>query len=133
MPEFIFMPTCDDCTVADARAVYDEARDTGLRYVGFKDLGLPVERLKDLASAIRSGGQQVVLEIVSERKEEELRSARAAINLGVDYLLGGTHAREVARMLVGTGIPTIRFRGVSAAIRAGCAATSRILSPARGS
>ena len=41
MIEFIFMLTRNDQTVSDARDVYDTLRDTGLRYVGFKDIGLP--------------------------------------------------------------------------------------------
>ena len=111
MPEFIFMLTRNDVTVEDAFEVYDEVRDAGLRYVGFKDVGLPFDRLKALTEAIHEGGQEVMLEVVSEEKEDELRSARAALDLGVDYLLGGTHAGEVTRMISGTGIRYCPFPG----------------------
>jgi len=111
MPEFIFMLTRNDVTVEDAFDVYDEVRDAGLRYVGFKDVGLPFDRLKALTEAIHEGGQEVMLEVVSEEKEDELRSARAALDLGVDYLLGGTHAGEVTRMISGTGIRYCPFPG----------------------
>lgn len=111
MPEFIFMLTHEDVTVENALEVYDEVRDTDLRYVGFKDVGPSFERLKELADAIHEGGHEVMLEVVSERKEDELRSARAALDLGVDYLLGGTHAGEVAEILGGTGVRYCPFPG----------------------
>jgi hypothetical protein len=111
MPEFIFMLTCDDRTVDDALATCHEIRDTGLQYVGFKDIGLPIEQLRELAAAISDGGQKVVFEVVSERKEDELRAARAAIDIGVDYLLGGTQARDVVEILAGSGIRYFPFPG----------------------
>ncbi len=111
MPEFVFMLTRNDVTVDDAFEVYAEVRDAGLRYVGFKDIGLPFDRLKALTETIQDGGQEVMLEVVSEEKEDELRSARAALDLGVDYLLGGTHAEEVTRMLSGTDIRYCPFPG----------------------
>ncbi len=111
MPEFIFMLTHEDVTVENALEVYDEVRDAGLRYVGFKDVGPPFDELKLLAEAIHEGGQEVMLEVVSERKEDELRSARAALDLGVDYLLGGTHADEVAEIVAGTGVRYCPFPG----------------------
>ncbi|HET9927719.1 MAG TPA: HisA/HisF-related TIM barrel protein, partial [Rubrobacter sp.] len=98
-------------TIEDAFEVYDEVRDAGLRYVGFKDVGLPFDRLEALTETIHDGGQEVMLEVVSEEKEDELRSARAALDLGVDYLLGGTHAEEVSEMLSETGIRYCPFPG----------------------
>jgi hypothetical protein len=111
MPEFIFMLTKDDVTVEDALEVYEEVRDAGLRYVGFKDVGPSFGHLKELTDTIHDGDQEVMLEVVSERKEDELRSARAAVELGVDYLLGGTHPQEVTDILDRTGIRYCPFPG----------------------
>ncbi len=111
MAEFILMLTRDDVTVDDALDIYDQVKGLGLRYVGFKDIGLPVDRLRRLTDAIRAGGQRVMLEVVSERHEDELRSARAALDLGVDYLMGGTHADEVARLIGGSLIRYFPFAG----------------------
>ncbi len=91
MIEFIFMLTHNDQTVPDALDVYGTLRDTDLSYVGFKDIGLPPARLRELADAIRADGREVFLEVVSERAEDELRSVSAALDIGVDWLLGGTH------------------------------------------
>jgi hypothetical protein len=110
--EFIFMLTHSDRTVPNARAVYDEIRDSGLRYVGFKDIGLPIAELKALSEAIRSDGREVMLEVVSEAKEDELRSIRAALEIGVDWLLGGTHPTEALEILAGAeGIRYCPFPG----------------------
>jgi hypothetical protein len=108
MIEFIFMPTHSDRTVPNARAVYDEVRDTDLRYVGFKDIGLPVAELRALSAAMRADGREVMLEVVSEDKDEELRSIRAALEIGVDWLLGGTHPDEALEILAQAGTP-IRY------------------------
>ena len=91
MFDFIFMLTRNDQTVANAMEVYADIRDTELRYVGFKDIGLPTTRLRELASAMRADGREVFLEVVSERAEDEIRSVEASLEIGVDWLLGGTH------------------------------------------
>lgn len=39
MPEFVVMLTHHDSTVVHARQVYGQVRGTGLRYIGFKDVG----------------------------------------------------------------------------------------------
>lgn len=99
MIEFIFMLTRDDRTVADAEAVYDSIRDTDLHLVGFKDVGLPAARLRALASAMRADGREVFLEVVSERADDELRSVAAGLEIGVDWLMGGTHPDEALAIL----------------------------------
>ena len=86
-------------------SVYDEIRSTGLRYVGFKDIGLPIPELRALADAMRADGREVMLEVVSEDKDEELRSIAAALEIGVDWLLGGTHPDEALEILGGTPTP----------------------------
>ena len=105
MIEFIFMLTHNDQTVPDALDVYGTLRDTDLRYVGFKDIGLPPARLRELADAIRADGREVFLEVVSERAEDELRSVTAALDIGVDWLLGGTHPDEALAVLDRVGPP----------------------------
>jgi hypothetical protein len=103
--EFIFMLTRNDQTVPDARQVYDTLRDTSLRYVGFKDIGLPPSELRALATEMRADGREVFLEVVSERADDELRSVEAALDIGVDWLMGGTHADEALSILDRVGPP----------------------------
>lgn len=108
---FIFMLTHNDRTVADARARLEDVLAAGCRHIGFKDVGLPFGDLADLARDIRSAGGTVYLEVVSLTEESELRSARAALDLEVDFLLGGTRAAAVAPILHGSPIRYFPFPG----------------------
>lgn len=96
--DFILMLTSNDRTIPDARARLDEALEGGARHIGFKDVGLPFADLKGLAQAIRAAGGRSYLEVVSLDEATELASARAAVGLDVDCLLGGTRARAVTEI-----------------------------------
>jgi 4-hydroxythreonine-4-phosphate dehydrogenase len=104
LPEFIFMLTRDDRTIADAREVYESVAGTGIRHVGCKDLGLPRDELAALMDDIRAHGHTSYLEVVSETEEATLASARVAAEIGPDYLIGGTLVEPVQEIIAGTGI-----------------------------
>jgi hypothetical protein len=110
--EFIFMLTHNDATVGDALEVYGTLRDIDeLRYVGFKDVGAPFEQLQALTAAIQADGRTVMLEVVSEDVDAEVRSIEAARRLGVDWVLGGTHPERALPLLAGSGIRYCPFPG----------------------
>jgi hypothetical protein len=94
--DFIFMLTKDDQTVPDARKYVKEIALEGVKHIGFKDIGLPIGELKNLTEDLRKEGVQVYLEVVSLDAESEKRSARVAMDLNVDYLLGGTRPDIIA-------------------------------------
>ncbi len=96
--DFILMLTENDRTIAQARTRLEEALEGGVRHIGFKDVGLPVAELKGLADTIRAAGGRSYLEVVSLDGESELASARAAVALDVDCLLGGTRAEAVTEV-----------------------------------
>lgn len=109
--DFIFMLTRNDRTVADARVHVETALACGIRHIGFKDIGLPFDALARLARRIQEAGASAYIEVVSLDRESELRSVRAAIDLGVDFLLGGTQVEDVLPLLEGTGIRYYPFPG----------------------
>lgn len=111
MIEFIFMLTRDDKTVEDAVAVYEQTRGTGLRYVGFKDIGVGPDVLVDVTRAAHRDGLEVMLEVVSTSVEAELHSLRMATRIGVDWILGGTHADEGIEIVRTTGSRYCPFPG----------------------
>ena len=111
MIEFIFMLTRDDKTLADARGVYASIAGSGVRHVGCKDVGLPVAERKGLMSDIRANGHTTHLEVVSESEEATLASARAAAEIGPDYVIGGTLIEPVQEILEGTGIRFFPYVG----------------------
>ena len=51
------------------------------------------------------------LEVVSTSREAEVRSIGAAIEIGVDYLLGGRHVSDALPLLAGTSVRYFPFRG----------------------
>jgi hypothetical protein len=97
--EFVFMLTHHDRTVDDPTAVYEQIRGCGLRYIGFKDIGVPVAELKEVCARAQADGLEVMLEVVSTTREEELRSVAASAEIGVDWLLGGTHPEDGLEIL----------------------------------
>jgi hypothetical protein len=112
LSEFIFMLTLDDETIPDALAVYREVRDIpGLRYLGFKDIGLPEAELQDLADEMRAGGHETMLEVISLTEADELRAVEVGLRLGVDYLIGGTRPHSVWPLLRGTSMRYFPYVG----------------------
>jgi hypothetical protein len=114
MVEFIFMLTHDDVTVADARQVFTNLKSwrvDHLKYLGFKDIGLPPAELTDLCAEMHDSGYSVMLEVVSEHPEDERRSIAAAKQIGVDFVLGGVDVLGGMRELAGSGIHYFPFVG----------------------
>lgn len=108
---FIFMLTRNDKTVEDAEQHLKTALSAGVHHIGFKDVGLPFERLRELNEAIKAGGATSYLEVVTLDKESEVASAQAAVEIGVDILLGGTNVDAVLPVLAGKGIQYYPFPG----------------------
>jgi hypothetical protein len=109
--DFVFMLTRQDRTVPDAAEHLDVALAAGVRHVGFKDVGLPHDHLAGLARKIREAGAASYLEVVSTDAAHEVASARAAVEIGVDYLLGGTRVEEVLAVVAGSGVRYYPFCG----------------------
>jgi len=108
---FIFMLTRNDRTVEDATKHLQTALRLGVRHIGFKDIGLPTDQLMALNAAIKAGGATSYLEVVSLDRDSEIVSARAATEIGVDVLLGGTRVDEVLPVIAGTEIQYCPFPG----------------------
>ncbi|MFB0561929.1 MAG: HisA/HisF-related TIM barrel protein [Candidatus Lokiarchaeia archaeon] len=111
MTKFIFMLTYNDMTVKNALKIYEEIRNTGVKLVGFKDIGLPLDQLKKLVKMIRDDGRNIFLEVVSESEEASIKSAKTAVELGVDYLIGGTYIKETLPIIHETEIRFFPYIG----------------------
>ncbi|MGZ2370312.1 hypothetical protein ACXR6G_11030 [Ancylomarina sp. YFZ004] len=93
------MLTKDDQTISDARKYVKEIVLAGAKHIGFKDIGLPTSELKYLAEDLKKEGVKVYLEVVSLDAESEEKSAKVAMDLNVDYLLGGTRPELIASIV----------------------------------
>ncbi len=111
MIEFVFMLTHHDRTVDQPADVYQGIRDCGLRYVGFKDVGASAAELREVCDQAHADGLEVMLEVVSTSKDDELRSIAAAAEIGVDWVLGGTHPRDGLAVLAGSKARYCPFPG----------------------
>jgi hypothetical protein len=109
--QFVFMLTHNDRTVPDALSVLRSLSGTGLKYVGCKDVGATPDGLRELVGVARDAGMEVMLEVVSTSKDDEISSLRTAAEVGFDWVLGGTNAREGVQVLAGTGIRYCPFPG----------------------
>lgn len=107
----IFMLTRDDRTVADPVAVWRAVEATGLRYAGVKDVGTDWDTLAAFVDGLHHCGCEAMLEIVNEDPDAELASARAGIEAGVDYLLGGTQVERVAELVGDRRVRYFPFAG----------------------
>jgi len=95
------MLTKNDLTVPNALEIFDEIRGTGIRHIGFKDIGLPMDKLKILVDKMKIHGMKTFLEVVSESEEANLRSVKNALELEVHYLVGGTYVEQTLGLLEG--------------------------------
>jgi hypothetical protein len=111
MINFVFMLTHSDSTIPNALEVLEDLRDTDLRYVGFKDVGASVEQLTEVAAAAHAQNLEVMLEVVSTSAEDERRSLEAAVPIGVDWVLGGTHPEVGTEILAGADLRYCPFPG----------------------
>ena len=111
MSEFIFMLTRNDETIPNAREIYASIADLGLTHVGCKDVGLPKPELAGLIKDIRSHGHTSYLEVVSESDDSMEASARTAVEVAADYLIGGTAVERIQQVIAGTGIKFFPYIG----------------------
>ncbi|WP_351224715.1 hypothetical protein [Streptomyces sp. NPDC002133] len=109
--DFIFMLTRDDRTVRDCLRLVDGLAELRLAHIGFKDVGVDRGTLAALHSRIKAAGATSSLEVVSTSRERALESARMAVDLGVDQLMGGVWVEETLELLSGTGIAYLPFPG----------------------
>ena len=106
------MLTHGDRTVDNAVEVYRQVAGTGLKLVGFKDVGVSPQVLRNLTEEIHSDGRPVFLEVVSTSRDDELRSIEAALKAGVDYVLGGTNVDAALDLIDGAPVEYCPFPGV---------------------
>ena len=106
------MLTRSDETIADCVETWDAVAAVGVRHAGFKDVGVDLATLVELNRRMQSAGVTTYLEVVSTSTEACLRSARAAVTIGVDRLMGGTQVPEILSIIAGSGIEYLHFPGI---------------------
>jgi hypothetical protein len=110
-PELIVMLTHHDETVQNALELFESLKTARVQCWGFKDVGLPPEKMKEVVEAMRAAGKTTYLEVVSLSEEEGLRGAKLAVELEFDVLMGTVYYPSIMAYLKGKPIKYYPFPG----------------------
>jgi len=83
------MLTHHDVTIPNALQVFEEVKDTGLKCIGCKDIGLNIDQYKELFAGFKKHGLQSFLEVVTYSEQEHFKGVDLALSIGADNLIGG--------------------------------------------
>ena len=108
---FILMLTHNDRTVPHCVELVEKLRPLRLSHIGFKDVGVTLDTLTHLTGKIKESGARCYLEVVSEDFYSALDSARQAVALGVDCLLGGSAVDATSEVIAESGMSYYPFAG----------------------
>lgn len=109
--ELIVMLTWHDVTVENSMEIFREAKDAPARYWGFKDVGLPVEKMKELVRYMKESGKTTFMECLAHTEEETERGLRTALTCGFDVLLGAHYFPETEKIAAENGLKHLPFIG----------------------
>lgn len=88
IPKLIVMLTYNDMTVKNAHEIFDRCKDSKAQYWGFKEEGLPPDKMKELYAYMKKCGMTTVLEVVAYTEDDCLNGAKTAVECGCDILMG---------------------------------------------
>lgn len=88
IPELIVMLTHNDKTVANAIEIFEACKDTPAKYWGFKEAGLPKDKMIKLVKMMKDAGKTTFLEVVDYTEQGCIDGAKVGIECGFDILMG---------------------------------------------
>ena len=110
-PILIVMLTQNDRTVMDAKAVFEECKDSKAQYFGFKEEPLPLSEMKELFAYMKKCGKKTALEVVAYSEEEGIAGAKTAVECGCDILMGTMYYDAVNEICKANGIKYMPYVG----------------------
>ena len=110
-PMLITMLTLNDKTVENAQEIFEQCDDLPCNYWGFKDIGLPRDKIKQLVEAMKNKGKTTLLEVVSLTEKECMEGAELAVECHFDYLMGTVFYDSVFNFLKDKDIRYMPFCG----------------------
>ena len=110
-PKIIIMLTHNDKTVSNALEVFDQCKDLPVKYWGFKNIGLPVEKMKKLVSNMKKTKKTTFLEVVTYNEKSCIDAAKLAIDCQFNYLMGTIYFESVHNLLKDKNIKYSPFCG----------------------
>lgn len=98
-PKLILMFTQNDVTVANAIEAFEEIKDLPVDFFGFKEIGLPPEKMKLLNDKIHAAGFQSFIEVVEYDEDKILEPSKMAVDMGFDYLMGTVYYPSIWKII----------------------------------
>ena len=111
IPELIVMLTHNDRTVENAIEVFEGAKDAPAKFWGFKEVGLPVDKMKVLVQKMKDAGKTTFLEVVAYTEEECLEGAKIGVECGFDILMGTMYFESVQKLAEEANMTYMPFVG----------------------
>lgn len=111
LPELIVMLTHHDRTVPNAIEVFEAAREAPARYWGFKEEGLPMDKMKTLVQMMKDAGKVTFLEVVAYTEAECLVGAKMGVECGFDILMGTFYFDSIRDLTKAAGTKYMPFVG----------------------
>lgn len=111
VPELIVMLTHNDKTVADAIEVFEAAKDAPAKFWGFKEIGIPVDKMKLLVKKMKAAGKTTFLEVVAYTEEECIEGAKIGAECGFDILMGTMYFDSIRKIALDSGMKYMPFVG----------------------
>lgn len=109
--ELIVMLTWHDVTVENAKEIFLGAKDAPAKYWGFKDVGLPVDQMKDLVRCMKDHGKTTFMECLAHTEEETQKGIDIALECGFDILLGAHYFEKTEQYLTERKLRHLPFVG----------------------
>jgi hypothetical protein len=109
--KMIVMLTYNDKTVSNALEIFDQCKDLPVECWGFKDVGLPVEKMKKLIINMKKANKTTFLEVVTYNEKSSLDAAKLALEYQFDYFTGSIYFESVHNLLKNKSIKYFPFCG----------------------
>ena len=111
IPELIVMLTWHDKTVENAIEIFEACKDAPAKFWGFKEVGLPEDKMIDLVKRMKAAGKTTFLEVVDYTEEGCIEGAKIAARCGFDVLMGTVYFDSVKAVADEAGIRYMPFVG----------------------
>jgi len=97
--KMIIMLTYNDKTVSNALEIFDQCKELSVECWGFKNVGLPVEKIKKLVINMKAAKKTTFLEVVTYNEKSCLDAAKLALECQFDYFMGTVYFESVHNLL----------------------------------
>lgn len=109
--KMIIMLTYNDKTVSNALEIFGQCKELPVECWGFKNVGLPVEKMKKLVFNMKKSKKTTFLEVVTYNEKSCLDAAKLALECQFDYFTGSVYFESVHNLLKNKPIKYFPFCG----------------------